>query len=642
MLNGKPASLTGRVSMIKYFFLLGFFSLLSQIVLLRELVSWLGGDELFYALGLGFWLILAGLGSLIFNKHRPRSRFATPRRCLVAVYPFLTPILIIVIRYGLGHLLPPGQIPGLGLSLVIIFLATFIPAILSGVLFYLGSKKWSNSTRAYLWETVGFFSAGLMFTFLFSQTSFPLPKKIDNQTMRWRYPNLEKAIYSKGSQLVVTREADQKTIFSSGQIAFNSQQANFTSLAGRIFSHLDLPQPDSGVLVFGDLHLANEMTWWSNDNSVIYLQPEKKLGLEQMEYLKSEVDLADNELRLYLESESELSWIILSPGGPQTLSASRYYTLETLNLVKRSLTSRGIGVLIFDLPIDYQSEEAIRYGQVIYNTFDQVFEKVDLLIIEGKVVLIGSNAEISYDSRDSSGLVEMVLTDSRRDQLKEKLSAGARVNTARQPLAYFHHHLFWQTMFSFQLPKLFRHLILLVPISLGVMLIDLFQRLDNQRKLGVVMAISGFILMSLETVLLFLFQAQFGHIYAYLGLIMGTVLLGLAIGTATAVKFPSRPERAVLAYLPIGAFFLLDFWQNLFLIWLILALLVGLVGGLIFGLTNNLWIEKNDQPTFIYASDLFGSFLGVVLTSTILLPRFGLVVLLLVLFGLALIPRLEL
>ena len=626
--------------MISYFFLLGLFSLFSQIVLLRELVSWLGGDELFYALGLGLWLVLAGLGSIASNKHRPKSHLVIPRRCLIALYPLLAPILIILLRFSLGKFLFPGQIPEIGFSILIIFLSLFIPAVLSGVLFYLGTKRWQNSTRAYQWETVGFFVAGLVFTFFFSQASFPLPNNIDKQTMRWRYPNLEKIIYSKGSQLVVTKEEGVKTIFSAGQLIFSSQRNDFADLADRIFNHLNSKRDKN--LIFGDWHLADNLSWWATNGLVTYLQPNQEVAMEQGGFFNQDIEIEVDRLNSYLQQTQNWDWIILSPGSPQTLSASRYYTLDTLNLVKQSLSSGGICGLVFDLPIDYQSEEAIRYGQVIYNTFDQVFEKVELLVIEGRVVLIGSESEISFDPRDSSGLVEMVLTDSRRDELEKKLSGGRNINTLRQPLAYFHHHLFWQTMFSFQLPKLFRHLILLIPISLGVILIDIFRRLDKQKKLGVVMVVSGFLLMGLETVLLFLFQAQYGHLYFYLGLIMGTVLLGLAGGSALAANFPVQPQRAVLAYLPIGAFFLLEFWQKMTLIWLILGLLIGFVGGLIFGLTNSRWLKESDNQTFIYACDLFGSFLGALLTSTILFPRFGLPILLLIFLGLALIPRLEL
>jgi hypothetical protein len=628
MVNGKC-----KIKMKLYFIYLGIFSLLSQIVLLRELVSWLGGDELFYALGLGLWLVLAGLGSIASNKRH--------RRYLIALYPLLAPILIILLRFSLGKFLLPGQIPGIGFSILVIFLILFIPAGLSGALFYLGTKKWQNSTRAYQWETVGFFIAGLVFTFLFSQTSFPLPNNIDKQTIRWRYPNLEKIIYSKGSQLVVTKENEVKTIFSAGQLIFSSQPIDADYRISQFLSSYVLDRErKSTVLVFGNLHVANAIIE-NSEIEVNYLSSFKKYFQIINKHIHSLVEPRIGDINQYLNQKSnKFDLIVLDPGRPSNLFNNRYYTKEIFNLVRKSLLNSGKAVLIIDLPTDYLSREATSYGQIIMNTWQKVFPETDVFLVEGRVILLGAFSKISNPEQVSNYLA-CVLEDHQRLELKEQLTGGKIVNSKRWPLAYFHYHLFWQTMFSFQLPKLFRHLILLVPVSLGVILIDIFRRLDEQKKLGVTMAISGFLLMGLETVLLFLFQVQFGHIYAYLGLIMGTVLLGLAGGSALAANFPVQPQRAVLAYLPIGAFFLLNFWQNLTLIWLILGLLIGFVGGLVFGLANSRWLKESDNQTFIYACDLFGSFLGALLTSTILFPRFGLPILLLIFLGLALIPRLE-
>lgn len=622
-----------------FFFGLGLFSLLSQIVLLRELVSWLGGDELFYALGLGFWLLLAGLGSLLL-RHLQGVLKKFLGWCLLIIYPLFAPIVVIVLRFFLSRALPVGQIPGFSGSTLIIFLTLLFPAFFSGRLFYLGTKKWQDPNRAYLWETVGFFLAGLIFTFQLSQTGFPFPKGINYKTLRWRYPNLEKVIYSKGSQLIVTKRDDEKTIFSAGGPIFNSQKSDFHPLAARIFSHIE--RAGGRTLVFGDLHLANELSLKAYFEPVIYLQTEKKIGLEQNGYFRQGVEPQIGELNQFLKSSEGWNWVILVPGKPKTLAVNRYYTLETFDFIKQNLTSDGVCGLVFDLPVDYQSQEALRFGQVLYNTFNQVFEKMDLLIVEGRVVLVGSESEIKYDLRDSSGLLEMVLSDSRREELKQKLGKGDQINTDRHPLAYFNHHLFWQTMFSFQLPKLVKHLVWLIPISLVLILVDLARRLGEDKKLGLLVGVSGFILMSLEITLLFMFQTKFGNLYTYLGLIMGTVLLGMTLGVAAASQFRFNPTKTLFFYLPLGGFLLLNSWQMYIWIWLVLALFIGLVGGFVFACTNQLWLKKSNNQTFIYACDLFGSFFGAILTSTILLPKFGLPMFLFILLVLTLVPRLNL
>ncbi len=643
-----------------YFTFLGFFSLLSQIVLLRELVTWLGGDELFYVLGLGWWLLLAGLGSLLL-RHLQGLLKEFRGWYLFIFYPILSPIILVIFRYLLSRVLPVGQIPGLGQSVLLILLAIFLPAFFSGVLFCQGVNKWSDSTKGYLWETIGFFISGLIFTFLLSRTSFPLPKSLNRITMDWRYPSLEEVIYSKGSQLIVAEQNNQKTIFSAGQPVFNSQPSDFDQrvsqlLANIVHDPLRLSPRSGGAgseasrelyspgLVSGNIHLANFLNE-KNSYQVSSLFSNEDLFDLQKDYLNKGVEAEVSDSRQYLTKRgNKFELIVFDSGSPTSLFINRYYTKEFFDLVEANLSQSGLFCLVFDLPSEYLSQEAEDYGQVVFNTFDKVFPKVELFLVEGRVVLVGSKVEIKKPV-ESTEYVDYLWEDKERLGLKNQLSGGDEINTDFRPLAYFKHHLFWQTIFSFQLPKLIRHLVWLIPISLFLILIDLVKSLDK-KKLGVLMAVSGFILMSLETMLLFTFQTQFGYLYTYLGLIMGTVLLGMALGVKIikmkklpglvtaelwAGQFKPEPGRLLLIYLLLGGLLLIDFWQEIIFIWLVLGLFIGLVGGMIFSLTNQRWLEESENQVFIYASDLFGSFLGAVLTSMIFLPKFGLPIFLLIL-----------
>jgi len=300
--------------MIFYFFSLGFFSLLNQIVLLREVSTWLGGNELFYALGLGFWLLFAGLGSLLF-RHLEGVFKKFFGQCLLIIYPFLSPIILVAFRYILSRVLPTGQVPGIGSSILIIILTLFLPAFLSGSLFYLGVKRWGQSTRGYLWETAGFFIAGLAFTFLLSRTNFPLPKKVNYQTLGWRYSGLEKIVYSKGSQLIVTNRNNQKTIFSAGRPIFNSQPVDFDHQAGQLMSSFVYDSPRFGEagsprveagheqnltgLVSGNLHLANFIADENVFSGILYLFSDSKMYNLQEEYLNQNLNLEFGDNRLF-------------------------------------------------------------------------------------------------------------------------------------------------------------------------------------------------------------------------------------------------------------------------------------------------------------------------------------------------------
>ncbi len=620
-----------------YFFSLGIVSLLCQIVLLRELVSWLGGDELFYALGLGSWLIFVSIGSFLLARKIKKVSLPLVWKLLI-FYTCLPPLLLVGFRWALAQGLAVGQIPSLGQSVLILITVLFLPGCLSGLLFYLGCQLWPDSSLAYFYETLGFFTAGLVFTFFLSQSSFPLPGRVDKWSLQFRYPQLKKIVYSQGSQLVVSGKKDQLNVFSAGQLVFSGEQTDFDNITSLVLARVKASQ--NKVLFLGDLHLANQIEKEFSALKTLFAQPNKELFKLQQLYLNEDIQPKTEPLTQILREQKDFDWVILSPGSPSSLSISRYYSLENFQLIKQALKNNGICVLVFDLPTAYQSREALHFGQVIYQTFEQVFNENELLIIEGRVVLLGSLENIVFKAGKSDGFVDLALSDSQRIELKEKLSQGSSQLTTRLwPLAYFYHHLFWQTIFSFQLPKLWQYLVWIFPLCLVTGFGSLLNK--NSDRLEILVILSTFILMSLETTLLFIFQTQFGNLYTYLGLIMGTILLGMAIGVGGVKKLKAEiaPNLILFAYLPLGLILLINFWQSLILLWLILGLLIGLVGGIVFGLVNQIWLAKGGEPTYIYFADLIGGFLGAVLTAVILLPRFGFNFLLILISILVLIPN---
>jgi hypothetical protein len=170
-------------------------------------------------------------------------------------------------------------------------------------------------------------------------------------------------------------------------------------------------------------------------------------------------------------------------------------------------------------------------------------------------------------------------------------------------------------------------LVWLIP---GLLIVSLFffkTRLKQLKRLGLVVGISGFVLMSLETLILLLFQTKIGHLYSFIGLIFALVLLGMAGGVwlGDKGKKPRTISTSLLAYwLVLALLFLAKTWFSFIWFWLLLSFLVGGVGGWVFGLTNSAWLKRNDDPSFIYSWDLFGSFAGAILTSVFLLPNLGL------------------
>ncbi len=148
-------------------FLLGFFSIGGQVLLLRELVSSLNGDELFICTALFGWLASVACGSIIGG----RNLFRVKSFPLFLVGVLLLPASIIGIRLSplliglnVGEIIPFGQA-------VLISLLLMLPlGLISGALFSVitreGYRPAESVAHVYLFEGMGAFFGGIANTAL--------------------------------------------------------------------------------------------------------------------------------------------------------------------------------------------------------------------------------------------------------------------------------------------------------------------------------------------------------------------------------------------------------------------------------------------------------------------------------------------
>jgi len=147
-------------------FLLGFYSIGGQVLLLRELVSSLNGDELFIGTALFGWLLSVAVGAQLGGRARARLTSA-PLFLLGAI---LLPMMIVVIRLlplavadVVGELIPFSEA-----ALVSIF-TMFPVGLVSGWLFSAitgeGERPAGSIVNVYLLEGIGAFVGGLILAF---------------------------------------------------------------------------------------------------------------------------------------------------------------------------------------------------------------------------------------------------------------------------------------------------------------------------------------------------------------------------------------------------------------------------------------------------------------------------------------------
>jgi len=628
-----------------FFFLLGGVSILCQTVLLREITTLFYGNEIFYSLGLGMWLFFTGLGSLLALKIFKPSKHYFYFLILFGLASFLF-ALILLLRLIVAKFIPMGELPTLTFTLLTVFPTLFIFCLLMGAIFPLAvasfAKKKSSSfvNNAYFWETLGLAVGGFSFSLFLANSSFPLPPQLNISTLRSRYPQITTAVNSSYEQIIITQKDSQKNFFLNGRLAFQTQEnLENKHLLSLIKPFVRSPQR---ILVIGSPTLPQTLQQEFLPQKVHFLEIDSRLLKLEKELFPNKVNFLTFDPRKFWQKTDEL-WglIIVSLGNPQTLFSNRFFTQESFLSAKKHLSKEGILVLTIDLPTDYQSPEALNLGGLIYHTFKSVFPQMELLIKEDQLLFLGSRKKLTFD-QTASPYFWHYFNSKQRQSLKEKLtSVPKKLNTDLEPRAFFAQQVFWQTILSFQSAKFLSLTTKVIPFLLLIFFLVLLKS-KGDLHLGILMATSSFSLISLETIIIFLFQIQTGYLYRQISLLFALFLVGMATGVRLSPKVEQEENlrRTVLILSLIIAILGLILKLNIFLGPFLLFLAnfsAGFFGGRIFHSLNQLYLKGRQHPGFIYAFDLFGSSLGALLTGSLLLPVLGIENLIWVLSGLTLI-----
>ena len=158
-------------------FYIGFGSILSQILLLREFLVSFYGNELSIGIIFACWLLWIGLGSALGNilhKHRKTGYRIFP--FLIAITPVVTFAQFLAVKFVRAFLhTTTGEFLSMLDLLGFSFIVLSAGCLLWGVLFTLGAKSlasekeelWFGVNKAYALESLGSFAGGLIFSFAF-------------------------------------------------------------------------------------------------------------------------------------------------------------------------------------------------------------------------------------------------------------------------------------------------------------------------------------------------------------------------------------------------------------------------------------------------------------------------------------------
>jgi len=154
---------------------IGALGLIAQVVIFREFLGIFAGNEISAGVLLSIWLLFEGLGAWFSGRYAPRLGRGLwdwfTGIGILSGFSTIASVILIIFSPKLAGLIP-GEILNLHQLIAITILAVLLPAGTHGALFSLSAEIFSQVdrrtgvSRAYIYEGLGTFLAGLLLYFL--------------------------------------------------------------------------------------------------------------------------------------------------------------------------------------------------------------------------------------------------------------------------------------------------------------------------------------------------------------------------------------------------------------------------------------------------------------------------------------------
>lgn len=472
----------------------------------------------------------------------------------------------------------------------------------------------------------------------------PFFTDLDTYTGRLFYPGQRLIFheYTPYGKLDVTMNARQLNYFENGLLLFssNNEIVNEESVHFAMVQH---PRPKNVLLISGGISgtLKEILKYHPSRIDYVELDPALiKLGRMYSTILNdSRIHIINGDARQFIRQASEKYDVaLIDLPEPSTLLINRFYTMEFLSELKKILTPETVISESLPTTSDYVSKTASQTNSTLFQTLRTQFRKI--LILPGqKNYFLASDSSLSPEiasmitKRGISNLYvnEWYLDENslkeRSGYIKSNLNKSAEVNSDFRPVAFFQQLRYWTSMFEWNI------------IAVGiVILIVVFLVIFSLNKISLGLFTGGFTASSLELLILVSFQVIYGYVFLATGIILALFMAGLALGSFSFGRI--FPDATVKKYIRIQislALFSLCFpflimTLNLpgtpvvldLVIFAFVTLALSFITGLEFSMASALGSKNISlKASSGYSADLFGSAIGAIVTTLILLPFLG-------------------
>jgi len=639
----------------------GFTSIITQIVFLRESIAAFYGHELILGVVLGNWLLLTGVGSWIGGKYAAKfknSLFTYFKLQLALTISILPTLFLLKIWRTL--VTTPGTFinPLLTFIYSLILLAPF--CILNGFLFTLacrvvtgwreqGVRNEERVAYVYLLDNIGDMSGGLVFSFILiylltnfqsvyflillnlislyllgSFLSSPALKnlisilsllflliitQLDLETiaLKLQYPG-QKIIFHKTSlygEVVVTEQQNQLNFYENAFPLFTTENT-FTNEQVVHYPLLQHPHPEKILVISGGVSGTLKEINKYPDVKIDYVELDP-LIIQAGELYTSNLKLPNLNVlttdgRLYIrQTGKKYDVVIIDLPDPESVQLNRFYTLEFFKDVKKKLENQGIISLSLSGGANYLNPEAVILNKVIYHTLKKVFRNV--LIIPGETYYyIASDTPLDYDYEskiNEKGITTQYLEYYLPGIITPDRIAYAKHILSSPPPAL---NMDFKPISHYHYLRYWMSLFHLSGwevVALCIFILAVVLLYIYHHPVPTTILVTGFTAASLEVILMVAFQILYGYIYHKLGVIISFFLLGLVIGSYRGKKILLELKN------PARTLAKFDFLLVLY------ALLLPPLLNILNKISNSLYLTLSTQIIFPVLTLLIGILVGI-------------------------------
>ena len=594
---------------------LGVSAVMTQLVLMRELLGAFSGNELVFGISLGSWLLLTGAGTWL---GRSSTRLKDPAEALivslvlVAVIPLGQVIAVRVLR---DVVFLRGAAVGMA-GTVLGSLALLLPfCLVSGALLTLACSMLDSRVaprvgasaigRVYVADSLGSIGGGILFSFVlvpwldhFALLCFPAALNlllaialarhfrrrlllastvivaaglalhvtlidadgITTAIQHWGQPTVFRANSPYG-RLVVTDDSGQLTFYENGVPVISTH--NIDQIEETV--HYAMSQrPDARqVLLLGGgvagtareilRYGVGEVTYVEIDPLIITAG--RRVLPENLADARIKTVATDGR-RFVQQTGGRYDVVIVDVPDPSTSQLNRFYTAEFYAEVRRILTPGGVLAFALGHYENYVSPGLAQLLASAHRTLRLSFGQVRM-IPGGRVFFLASDGPLFLDIAarlEQRGLATRLVNRHYLDAMLAPDRLADLDRAVAQPAEI--NTDFSPALYYYYLRHWLSQFTVRTGFLGGVLLVLLTAYLLGLRTVPRVIFAAGFAAAALEVVLLLGFQVLYGSLYRQVGLVVTAFMAGLAVG---AWRVNRRLERkATAGFSPIRLLLLLS------------------------------------------------------------------------------------